>query len=69
MAREIERAFPGWSVDGITGGGHLRLRHASGAIYFSAATPSDRRGWRNLRSQLRRLADAPTRHTSTKGTP
>jgi hypothetical protein len=36
--------------------GHLRFRHASGAVVFAASTPSDRRAWRNTLALFRRVA-------------
>lgn len=55
--REIRRmAHPlGWRVERVTGTGHLRLRHTSGAIYVVGRTPSDNRTIWNIRAHLRRL--------------
>ncbi len=61
-ARELRRAAEplGWSVDGITGGGHLRLVHESGGVYYAPATPSDSRARRKALADMRRLArEAP----------
>jgi predicted RNA binding protein YcfA (HicA-like mRNA interferase family) len=43
----------GWTIE-ATGGGHVKWRHPSGALVYSAATPSDRRAWNNHLSQMRR---------------
>jgi len=56
--REIAKAFPEWSVH-IRRGGHLKLTHPNGAIYFTAMSPSDQRAWRNLTADLRRLEGQP----------
>jgi hypothetical protein len=47
----------GWEAR-VTGSGHWRLRAPSGALIFTASTPSDYRGLANLRARLRR-AGAP----------
>lgn len=36
-------------------GGHVKLRHVSGALYFCASTPSDWRSRANIESSLRRI--------------
>lgn len=48
----IER---GWTLRRLNGG-HLRLDHPNGkdAVVFPAS-PSDWRGWKNLRSHIRRI--------------
>jgi predicted RNA binding protein YcfA (HicA-like mRNA interferase family) len=37
-----------------TNGSHVRFTHSSGALVHVSGTPSDRRGWQNARSDLRR---------------
>jgi hypothetical protein len=44
----------GWSVE-LTRGGHWRLRHRSGPAVIASATPSCRRGLRNVAADLRRV--------------
>lgn len=44
----------GWSVQ-YRRSGHIKLTHTSGAIYFTGASPSDRRVCLNLDRALRRL--------------
>lgn len=44
----------GWQVIRRRGG-HLKLQHTNGAIYFTGGTPSDRRAALNLDRALRRL--------------
>lgn len=51
--RDICRPL-GYRIDGLTNGGHLRLRHRTARTCFTSATPSDFRAAKNLRSQLRR---------------
>lgn len=46
-------ARDGWRVE-PTRGGHLRLRHPSGALVHAAGTPSDRRALANTLSTMRR---------------
>lgn len=38
-----------------TKGQHLRWRAPSGAIYFTASTPSDHRSYKNMVAGLRRI--------------
>ena len=53
--RTLRKEFPGWEPQ-IRHSGHIRLVHrATGAVYFTAASPSDVRAIRNLRASLRRL--------------
>jgi hypothetical protein len=44
----------GWVVTN-TRGGHLKLTHPNGAIYFTARTPSDWRAGKNVDRALRRM--------------
>ncbi len=46
----------GFTFDGVDGKGHLRLRHEAGVRYSMAATPGDRRGYKNALAALERLA-------------
>jgi hypothetical protein len=43
----------GWQVD-MTRNSHWRLRGPNQAMLFTGSTPSDHRGVRNLRSDIRR---------------
>ena len=43
----------GWSVK-ATRGNHIRWQAPTGAIVFSASTPSDVRAYRNMASDLRK---------------
>lgn len=55
-ARELRAwATPrGWTVS-HTRGNHLRWKHASGAVAFTAATPSDVRAVKNAKAIMRRM--------------
>lgn len=55
-ARELEAwaKARGWTVS-HSRGGHLRWRHRSGALAFTAGTPSDVRAVRNAKAVMRRL--------------
>lgn len=44
----------GWEWS-LTKGGHVKGKHASGAIVFTSASPSDHRAQKNLLSDIRRL--------------
>jgi len=44
----------GWTVK-PTNGGHLKWVHTSGAVMFSAQTPSDHRAIKNIESRIRRV--------------
>ncbi|HMR34491.1 MAG TPA: type II toxin-antitoxin system HicA family toxin [Geminicoccaceae bacterium] len=52
----------GWRVE-PTHGGHLRLKHPSGALVFAGSMPSDRRSLANalatMRRELRRCLAEP----------
>lgn len=52
----------GWRVE-PTHGGHLRLKHPSGALVFAGSTPSDRRSLANalatMRREMRKLGAKP----------
>ena len=51
----LERAQRrGWTAT-ITRGGHVKLVHKDGGIYFTARTPSDWRAARNVECALRRI--------------
>jgi hypothetical protein len=55
--RELDRlAAYGFPPGTPTGSGHVRFRHPAGGVVHTSSTPSDRRAWRNLRAQLRRVA-------------
>jgi len=43
----------GWEVD-LTNGGHIRLRHPSGAVVITTGTKGRGRGERNFLADLRR---------------
>lgn len=46
----------GWEERGRTGSGHLRLRYLpNGGTLIVSVSPSDKRGWLNLRSAARRI--------------
>lgn len=46
----------GFHVEGMTGGGHWRLRHTNGAMLIVPATPSGSGRWRqNLESTMKKL--------------
>ncbi len=44
--------------------GHLRFRHAGGAVVVAASTPGDWRSWANTLATLRREARRITARTS-----
>ena len=46
----------GFSVEGMNGGGHWKLRHTSGAWMTVPATPSGYRWRKNLESTMKRIA-------------
>jgi len=55
--RQLLARFPEWRVAKITGSGHLKLvKDSTGEFWFTASTPSDWRGVKKLRSDLRRKA-------------
>ena len=55
--RTLLAAFPDWKFDGYTAKGHIRLRHTpTGRMWFAPSTPSDRRGNKNLATDLKRIA-------------
>lgn len=43
----------GWEWS-MTKGGHVRGKHVSGALVFTAASPSDHRSQKNLLSDIKR---------------
>jgi predicted RNA binding protein YcfA (HicA-like mRNA interferase family) len=46
----------GFHVEGMTGGGHWKLRHTSGAMLIVPATPGGGSRWRrNLESTMRKI--------------
>ena len=49
-----------WSAQVGRRSRHIRLRHESGAIYFTGSTPSDRRALLNLRSDIRKIEQSAT---------
>ncbi|WP_041242750.1 hypothetical protein [Gluconobacter oxydans] len=53
----------GW-MPSKTNGGHIRWRHACGAIVFAPSTPSDRRSLKNTLAQLKRHTPAQEAHAS-----
>lgn len=54
----------GWAIDGVTGSGHIRLIHPQATTpVVVPSTPSDWRGLRNTRAQLRRALRTPTTPT------
>jgi hypothetical protein len=57
----------GWTVE-RTGSGHLKLRHASGAILFTGTTLSDWRISANLHADMRCIehANKPAATSSTR---
>lgn len=52
-----ELAADGWTVTGTTGGGHVRLTHSTGAVYFTGSTPSDTNAFKMMRRDMRRVLD------------
>jgi hypothetical protein len=58
----------GWRLDGLTGGGHVRLTKPGRPFVIVAATPSDRRWQRNALAQLRR-ADRADPHPVSESSP
>lgn len=50
----LEAVDHGWTVR-ITAGGHVQLRHPSGAIVIAACSSSDRRSLLALRADIRRV--------------
>lgn len=53
----------GWKPS-KTNGGHIRWRHACGAVVFAPSTPGDRRSLKNTLAQLRRHTPAREVHAS-----
>lgn len=45
----------GFHCEGMTGGGHWRLKHASGATLIVPATPGGYRWRKNLESTMKKL--------------
>lgn len=45
----------GFACEGMTGGGHWRLRHSSGAILIVPATPGGGRWQQNLAATMKRI--------------
>ena len=52
-----QAACMGWKPS-KTNGGHIRWRHACGAIVFAPSTPSDCRSRKNTLAQLKRYTPA-----------
>lgn len=52
--REVLKNHPDWTPE-MTKGTHVRLVHVSGAVVFTALTPSDCRARKNLEAHLRRV--------------
>jgi predicted RNA binding protein YcfA (HicA-like mRNA interferase family) len=51
----------GFSVEGMTGSGHWRLRHTSGAVLIVPATPGGSSRWRkNLESTMKGIVSRET---------
>lgn len=46
----------GFTEEGMTGGGHWRLRHHSGAPLIMSATPSGSRWRQNVRNTIDKIA-------------
>jgi hypothetical protein len=58
MKRDLDRLIKeaqqrGWKVDG-GGARHWRLKHPNGALIYCPASPSDWRGVRNFKADLKR---------------
>jgi len=46
----------GWQVERFTGSGHVKVVHPpTGRHVIVAMTTGDRRSWRNLRAEVRRI--------------
>lgn len=46
----------GFRCEGLTGGGHWKLRHTSGAVVIAPATPRNRSRWRkNLEAYVKQI--------------
>jgi putative hemolysin len=58
LVRDLDRlaARYGFEPATVTGGGHLRYRHVTGALVHAASSPSDRRARANLLAAFRRTA-------------
>jgi hypothetical protein len=67
--RDLERQLRklGWTLAGLTGGGHLRITKTGRPDVIAAATPSCRRARRNMLAMLRR-ADRAAHSTLTANT-
>lgn len=48
----------GFRCEGMTGGGHWKLRHSSGATLIVPATPGGYRWRKNLESIMKRIVGA-----------
>jgi predicted RNA binding protein YcfA (HicA-like mRNA interferase family) len=46
----------GFRVEGMSGGGHWKLRHDSGALLIVPATPGGYRWRKNLESTMKKIA-------------
>jgi predicted RNA binding protein YcfA (HicA-like mRNA interferase family) len=46
----------GFSVEGMSGGGHWKLRHDNGALLIVPATPGGSRWRKNLESTMKKIA-------------
>jgi len=59
MSKDLKQLIrdlpPAWKAM-PTRGGHMKLRHESGAIVTCASTPSDWRAIRNLRARIKRVS-------------
>lgn len=52
VLRALERQ--GWTAT-LRRGGHWKLTAPDGAPYFTGSSPSDRRGFRNMTADLKRM--------------
>lgn len=56
MSKDLKQLLsqhPDWTAE-KAGSGHVKLRHPSGALVTVSSSVSDRRGWLNVRADLRR---------------
>ena len=54
MAQLMDTAkSQGWSIE-LAKGGHFKWVSPSGAVVFTSCTPSDKRAFKNIQSDLRR---------------
>lgn len=52
----------GFACEGMTGSGHWKLRHPSGAVIIVPATPGGYRWKANLEAQVRRMTNKENDH-------